>query len=152
MAKAKTQIKMKLRIPKVILDIRGADPALLTELEDGLETLDARIQVLGDGAEHLPHVFSLEEAIEEADMWVVFADQLPSNFQDIVMANVVPIMLEGLHPNAENYNASKESGNAFLFPVLDKWYIYGSLVRAVENFGFTYDWKNLKSNGKELAV
>ncbi|MBU0981955.1 hypothetical protein KKC94_04665 [Patescibacteria group bacterium] len=148
----KTQIKLKVRIPRIIMDIRDADPTLLEKLEPGLETLDARIKVIGEGAETLPHVFSLEEAMEEADIWVVFSNKRPKDLKDIVMAGIVPVMLEGLHPAAENYNPSEESGNAFLFPRLSVWYIYGSLVRAIENFGFTYDWKTLTEHGKELAV
>lgn len=152
MSKEKTQIKMKLRIPHVILDIRGADAELVEKILPALETLDARIKVIGEGAATLPHVFSLEEAVEEANIWVLFSKKLPTDFKEIAKAGAVPVMLTGLHPKAENYNASAESGNAFLFSKLNEWCIYGSIVRAIENFGFSYDWKNLTSQGKELMV
>ena len=59
-------------------------------------------------------------------------------------------MLNGVLKGAENYDAVAEKGNAFLFPKMDAWYIYGSLVRAIENFVFPYDWKNIKTAGKSL--
>lgn len=150
MAKTKTQINLKLRIPRVVMDLRNADPTLLETMIPGLDHLTARFHVIGDGAEGLPHVFSLEEAIEEADIWVIFSREIPKDFPMIVGEGVVPVMLNGIHPKAENYNPTEEKGNAFLFPRLSAWTVYGSLVRALENFGFSHDWQNLKSHGKSL--
>ncbi|MEK7146434.1 MAG: hypothetical protein AAB802_04635 [Patescibacteria group bacterium] len=150
MAKTKTQINLKLRIPRVVMDLRNADPSLLELMIPGLDHLTARFHVIGDGAEGLPHVFSLEEAIEEADIWVVFSRDLPKDFSMIIQEGIVPVMMNGVHPKAENYSAIEEKGNAFLFPRLTSWTVYGSLVRAIENFAFPHDWQNLKSHGKTL--
>jgi len=68
----------------------------------------------------------------------------------IIERGIVPVMLNGAHPLAENYDAVNEKGNAFLFPKLSKWHIYGTLVRALENFNFSHDWENLRNHGKEL--
>ena len=151
MAKTKIQaLKLKVRIPKLILDVRGADPKLLEELLPALENLDARVRVLGTGLKTLSHTFSLEEALEEAHLWVFLGDKLPKDFAMIVERGIVPVMKEGLHHDAENYNPVEEHGNAFLFHELSAWQVYGSIVRAVENFAFSYDWENLRSQGRCL--
>lgn len=152
MAKTKkiTPIKIKIRIPHVVVDVRDADPKLLKGFAEGLEDADARIRVIGKGVETLPHAFSLEEAIEEAHIWVVLSNKLPAEFDEIVERGIVPVMLNGLHKDAENYEASKEKGNCFLFPKLTQWHVYGSLIRALENFQFSYDWESLRQNGKQL--
>ena len=145
-----TPIKLKIRIPRVILDTRNADPKLLEGMAAGLEDADARFRVLGDGVKTLPHAFSTEEAVEEAHIWVILSNKLPNEFPEIIKKGIVPVMLTDIHPHAENYEAAKEKGNAFLFPKLAQWNIYGSLVRALENFQFSYDWENLRQHGKEL--
>lgn len=150
MAKTKSKIKLKVRIPHVVIDARNADAQVVDDMERGLLQLDARIRVLGKGGEHLPHAFSLEEAVEEANIWVLLSNELPNDFSMLIERGIVPVMLSGIHPKAENYNASKERGNAFLFQELDEWIVYGSIVRALENFGFSYDWQNLKNHGKDL--
>lgn len=153
MAKTKTPSKphhlnLKIRIPHVILDLRGADPTVAEALASGLEELDARFKVLGSGIKTLPHVFSLEEALEEAHLWVVLSDELPKEFPMIIERGIVPVMLTGLHKEAENYKPVEESGNAFLFPKLNHWQVYSTLVRALENFNFSYDWENLRAQGR----
>lgn len=150
MAKTKTPLKLKIRIPHVVLDVRGADPALVEKLLPGLEELPARFHVLGEGAKAYPHAFSFEEALEEAHIWLVLSGHLPSQFSMIIERGIVPVMLDGIHKDAENYNPVEESGNSFLFQKLGVWTVHAALVRALENFAFAYDWENLRSQGKAL--
>ncbi len=150
MAKTKKQIKLKVRIPHVILDARDATGHLLDDLAPGLEQLEARVRILGDGADSLAHAFSLEEAMEEAHIWVILSDTVPKEFNMLIERGIVPVMIRGVHPKAENYSPSQEKGNAFLFPELTEWHVYGSIVRALENFHFSYDWENLRNHGKSL--
>jgi hypothetical protein len=155
MAKTKTpskpaQLNLKIRIPHVILDLRGADPKVAEALAGGLEELGARFHVLGNGLKSVPHVFSLEEALEVGHMWVVFGGQLPSEFAMIIERGIVPLMRTGLHSKADNYNPIEESGNAFLFDKESHWQIYSALVRALENFNFSYDWENIRAQGRCL--
>lgn len=150
MAKTKAPLKLKVRIPHVILDLRGADPALLQNLLPGLEEVDARFRVLGDGLKSVPRVFSMEEALEEGHIWVILGNRLPRDFSLVVERGIVPVMPTGLHKNAENYNPVEESGNAFLFSKPTAWNVHAALIRALENFAFSYDWENLRSQGKNL--
>lgn len=151
MAKTKTQINLSVRIPHVILDTRDADPKLLKQLEEALGSLNARVKIIGSGMKETQHAFSLEDALEDADIWVVLSEKLPHDFKTIAEQGIVPVMLNGAHKNAENYDAVAEKGNAFLFPKMEAWYVYGSLIRAIENFVFPYDWKNIKTAGKSLV-
>ena len=152
MPKTKKQVQVKLRIPHILVDVRDADPALVEALLPGLEVLEdqARIHILGKGAKSLPHVFSTEEAMEEAHMWLVLGEKLPKELNMALERGIVPILLRGLHPHAQDYVPSQEKGNSFLFPKLSAWSVYGCLVRALENFHFSYDWENLKTHSKEL--
>lgn len=152
MAKKQPTLKLKVRIPHVILDTRDADPVLAETLLTALDELPARFRVLGEGGKTLPHAFSFEEAMEEGHIWVVLSNELPKNFSMVIERGIVPVMLKGLHPEAENYNPVEESGNAFLFPKISPWNIYGALVRALENFAFSYDWENLRKEGKNLIA
>jgi hypothetical protein len=149
---AKTKINLKVRIPHILVDTRGASAELVEALASGLEHLNARIRILGDGANTLPHSFSAEEALEEADIWLILGDTIPSEFNLLMEHGIVPVMQEGLHKSASNYLAAKERGNAFLFNEKNEWHIYASLVRALENFAFSYDWKNLKKQLGQLMV
>lgn len=153
MSKTKIQrLNLKIRIPHVLLDIRGANPKLLDGLLPSLENLSARVRVLGSGMKSVPHAFSMEEAMEEAHLWVVLGHSLPKEFSMIIERGIVPIMKEGLHSQAENYNAVEEQGNAFLFAETNIWQVYGAMVRATENFAFSYDWENLRSQGRSLML
>ena len=148
MSKTKTQIKLKVRIPRIVLDARDAKPEILETMAAGFEELGARFRVLGKAPQGMVESFSTEEAVEEANIWVILSDELPKDFDLIVQRGIIPVMLQGLHPKAENYVPSQERGNSFLFPKLTPWYAYGAMVRAIENFGFSYDWQNLKNQSK----
>ncbi|MFT7184307.1 MAG: hypothetical protein ACI9QC_000646 [Oceanicoccus sp.] len=153
MPKTKKQIKVKIRVPHVTLDARNADPEMVSKLTEGLDALDARFRLLGPKIKgvDLAYAFSVEEALEESHMWVVLGGAMPSEFNMIVERGIVPIALRGMNKDLENYNAVSESGNAFLFPKSSTWSIYGTMVRALENFNFIYDWKNLESEVKSLT-
>lgn len=153
MATKSKEIKIKVRIPHVILDARHADPKLVKQLSEGVEALDARFRILGPEIKGVAvaHAFSVEEALEEAHIWVVLGTEIPTEFNMIVERGIVPVALRGLHKELENYNPIEEAGNAFLFPKASCWSVYGTLVRALENFNFSYDWKNLQSEVKSLT-
>ena len=45
-----------------------------------------------------------------------------------------------------DYDATKESGNAFIYKEKSPWNIFAAVIRALENFKFPYDWKNIQAN------
>lgn len=44
----------------------------------------------------------------------------------------------------ENYNPNQESGNAFVYLKDSPWNLFASIIRAIENCRFPYDWKNIQ--------
>ena len=45
-----------------------------------------------------------------------------------------------------DYDGAKESGNAFTYNEGSAWSFFASLIRALENFKFPYDWKTIQVN------
>lgn len=60
----------------------------------------------------------------------------------------VPVMLP--QPFAEDYNPNQERGNSFVYLNESHWSLYAALMRALENFKFPYDWKNIAVSAMEL--
>ncbi len=44
------------------------------------------------------------------------------------------------------YDGAKEEGNAFFYGEKSPWSFFASLIRAMENFKFPYDWKLIQVN------
>lgn len=55
---------------------------------------------------------------------------------------VIPVVKSD--PVLKDYTPITESGNAFLHDEDNKWLFYAALVRALENYKFSYDWQNLE--------
>jgi len=52
----------------------------------------------------------------------------------------------------QDFNAQEESGNAFLFHKNNFWEFFTAIIRASENYKFSYDWKNIRENIKEVVL
>lgn len=51
---------------------------------------------------------------------------------------------------AEDYNPNLEKGSAFIYLKDSPWSLFATLIRAMENFKFPYDWKNIQVAAMEL--
>lgn len=51
---------------------------------------------------------------------------------------------------AEDYNPNQEKGSAFVYLKDSPWSLFATLIRALENFKFPYDWKNIQVAAMEL--
>jgi starch synthase len=49
-----------------------------------------------------------------------------------------------------DYNPNQEKGNAFVYLKDSPWSLFATLIRAMENFKFPYDWKNIQIGAMEL--
>lgn len=89
---------------------------------------------------------TLERLLEASDM-AIFLAKNHKSLLPIAQARqcgVVPITYA--FPDAAdlvNYRAAEEKGNSFLFQHFNPWDIFAATVRALENFQFPYDWKNI---------
>lgn len=92
----------------------------------------------------------LERLFEATDMCLLLIENYKKSvpIQTIISAGAVPISLQSdAIPLLKNYNAKEESGNSFLFEHFNHWEIFAAVVRALENFQFSYDWKNIIEQG-----
>jgi len=62
--------------------------------------------------------------------------------QNAMQYGVIPIISE--QDFVEDYNAIQESGNAFVYKKDSPWSFFATTIRALENFKFPYDWKNIQ--------
>lgn len=144
-----------------LTDENGAD--LLKNTLDGILALDLQLLVLGVGSVEYQKLFADYAERYSDKMKILINDELSkrkmyaaSNISLIFNNNsqnaielknalaygVVPVMQKDAI--LKNYNPVTESGNAFLFEKKDPWLFFAALVRALENYKFTYDWQNLE--------
>ncbi len=92
-----------------------------------------------------------ERMINECDAIIFFEEPSEEILKEMVPRGIVPITPNG-SINFQNYDAQKEVGNAFCYHKRKFWEFMQAIIRAGENFKFTYDWKNLKKNVQALPV
>jgi starch synthase len=54
---------------------------------------------------------------------------------------VIPVIAK--QDFVEDYDPVQEKGNAFVYTKDSPWSFFATLIRALENFRFPYDWKNI---------
>ena len=137
---------------------------LLQEIMPGLLEQNIKLAFMGIGTQkyqdyftqlnrnHPDQIVILEEDEKNKANLYNAADVLicPSTSPDAQAAikqalanNVVPIALS--QSGLMNYDPVQECGNAFVFNQLSPWSLFASIVRALENFKFPYDWKNIQN-------
>ena len=81
---------------------------------------------------------------------VLFLSEHPSKalVKRAVSQSAVPIAHASV-PFLKNYEAPSENGNAFTFADFSSWSMYTAIVRALENYNFPYDWKNIIRDAKQ---
>jgi len=82
--------------------------------------------------------------LEESDVIIFSEIPLIEELQLLQRYNTIPIAPVGGH--IEDFNAQKEEGNGFLYIPGSIWQVVRALVRANENYQFSYDWRNLKKS------
>lgn len=99
-------------------------------------------EILEDNAQNKEKILDLSH--------VVVLSEKPTKaiFSKLQKKSVIPIVPEKC--GFQNFNAQKESGNAFEYRLDSAWQVVRAIVRASENFQFTYDWRNLQKNLKEM--
>lgn len=49
----------------------------------------------------------------------------------------------------QDYDPNLEKGNAFVYEKGSVWSFFAAMIRALENYRFPYDWRNIQVNGME---
>lgn len=91
-------------------------------------------------------IMSEEPEHENLDMVIV----IDSYYLEFAQKGIVPILsFEQMNNNSlEPFDALTEKGNCFCFQENNEWDIFAALIRALENFKFSYDWRNIVKNCK----
>ncbi len=102
--------------------------------------------------DNVHHVFlqDIEDIISGFDFFVCNGQS--ENIQWLLKQWVIPIAykenyLSGL---LHEFNPIKWEGNCFLFEAENKWSMYSSLIKYLENYKFPYDNKNLVKNTVQI--
>ncbi|MBI2453502.1 hypothetical protein HYV56_02250 [Candidatus Peregrinibacteria bacterium] len=87
----------------------------------------------------------MERLFEASDIVLFLAETrqhlLP--LQSALKSKAIPIILESNASGLTNYDPKREVGNSFLFEKFTNWHIFAAIVKALENYRFPYDWKNI---------
>jgi len=85
-----------------------------------------------------------EQVLNLCDAVILPAGADGRTLKSLARREVISILPEGF--GLENFDPQAESGNAFTFKPGNFWSMVSAMVRASENFKFSYDWKCLKRN------
>lgn len=110
-----------------------------------------------DLAQKYPEQFEVLEALPRnknkilthSNVILFPATPLEDNLKKVLKKGIVPIMPYQKH--FYNFDAQSEFGNAFLFSEDNFWDFFATIVRAFENFKFSYDWGNLQKQIKKTS-
>ncbi len=114
-----------------------------TYFTDLAEHYPKKITILPDSGENKRKIYAA------ADILLVSSDSADcvEEASNAMAYGVVPVMPP--QSFAEDYNAIQERGNAFFYAKGSAWGLFASLIRALENFRFPYDWKNIQVSAME---
>lgn len=102
-----------------------------------------KVTIIPDTDENLRNIYAA------ADMVLIPADteECVEELKNAMAYGVVPVAppLRG----TEDYDPIQEKGNAFVYNKGSAWSLFASFARALENFRFPYDWKNIQMSAME---
>lgn len=78
---------------------------------------------------------------------ILFADTSSIHLESALKKQIIPIISET--NTFQNFNAQKETGNAFLYTKGSFWNCVSAILRASLNYEFSYDWSLVKKNLKK---
>ncbi|MBI5415072.1 hypothetical protein HZA38_06200 [Candidatus Peregrinibacteria bacterium] len=146
---------------------------VLSEILPGIEALGIQIAFLGIGTERYQgivttfakenetHAVILENTDENirklnagCDAMLFFSrnEENATALHNALSYGVVPIADKYHFPEIlRDYNPNQEYGNSFLFESPEKWKVFATVVRTMENYRFPYDWKSIAREAMEKS-
>nr|HPO05639.1 hypothetical protein [Candidatus Gracilibacteria bacterium] len=111
-----------------------------TRIESLLNMHPLQIAVVNDDSA------SLRKLYAAADVGIItyYDKEMEETLAQILSYGLVPISTN--HPDLANFDPINEKGNAFIIKRNNTWQLIASIVRANENYKFSYDWKNLQKS------
>ena len=89
------------------------------------------------------------KVVDYSDVLLYLDKPTSKDIDEMVFNGVIPVVPSGTF--LANYDAQSETGNAFVYEPAKFWKCIQALIRASENHKFTYDWRNIQKNLKELV-
>ena len=111
-----------------------------TELK---EKYNEKIIIIPDSDEHRRKIY----AASNITLIPSDSNECKEEAKNAMRYGVVPIISE--QDFVENYNPVEEKGNAFVYSNGSPWSFFATFIRAIENFRFPYDWKNIQISAME---
>lgn len=102
-----------------------------------------KIAIIPGGEEGKRKVYAASDVMFAASDSEDCMDEVKSS----MAYGVIPIM--PAQAFAEDYDPVQEHGSAFFYPKGSAWGFFAAFIRAMENFRFPYDWKNIEINAME---
>lgn len=94
----------------------------------------------------------LEKLLEASDMVYFHGHTLSQEkIEKSLKRKVVPIVKTAAYSIISNFDPIKEKGNSFTFDEETPWHIFTAVVRATETYKFSYDWKNIVDEGRQVS-
>lgn len=88
-----------------------------------------------------------KKIMSQSDVVLFLETPEKADLKDVMSKGIVPITPECEW--LENFDAQAESGNGFCFSSGNFWAFFATVVRAFENYKFSYDWNNLRKSVKK---
>lgn len=156
-SETKKHILKKLKItgkPKA-LGFICADLELDSDFLQWIETLGADFVIMTPQDTVYKNIYNLtkEEIYSQLEWYDFFlCSNTSESLKPILDAGVVPIIYQknSLSSLLQDFNPMKWEGNSFLYQEENKWNIFATLVKYLENYKFPYDNKNLVKNILEM--
>ena len=133
--------------------IKITNKSLIKDLRDGLVVLPACFVICMEWVETdkiWKNIVATSDISESDLIWfdfIIWDDEL-ENLNKFLELWITPIVSETnpLHSILKEFNPVKNEWNSYIYQTLDKWSIFYSLVKYLENYKFSFDNKNLVKN------
>lgn len=99
-----------------------------------------RVAIANDNDENKRKIYAASDIL----LATCTTDECKEEIEKALNYGVIPICPE--NEVAKDYNGAKEEGNAFIYKEKSPWSFFASIIRALENFKFPYDWRTIQAN------
>jgi hypothetical protein len=137
--------------------IKLTDKEQIRELRDWLLTIDAWFIIQIEGVENekiWKNIVVSDKISDELMQWFDFlvCDDNISNIEKYLNLWIAPIISKDTHLTSilKQFNPVSNEGNSFFYENENKWSIFASIIKYMENYKFPFDNKNLVNNILEI--
>lgn len=141
---------------KALWIIKLSNQNITLELIEWLKTIPVCFVILWEKNEKISDNIILVSNIKNDDLiafdFIICDDEI-KNLTNYLSNWITPIILRDNHMSSilKEFNPLKNEWNAFFYEQLNKWSIFYTIARYMENYKFPFDNKNLVKNILKLS-